>query len=305
VNVLVTGGAGFIGSHIVDLLIKEGHNVFIIDNLSTGKINNINRDARFYNDSITNDISYIFDNGIDVVIHQAAQTSVYASMQNILYDHEINIYGTLNLLNICKKYNVKKFIYASSAAIYGTPQYLPIDEKHAISPESYYGLSKYTAERYVELFAKSNDMKYIILRYSNVFGPRQDPYGEGGVIAIFSERMIKDKEVIIFGDGEQTRDFVYVEDVASANICALASEVSGVFNISNNNSISINELFKIMSEIANYKRQPVYHKERLGDIKHSCLSNKKMIELMNWKPRVNLIEGLMKTFDFFTKQKYV
>ncbi|MEZ0536360.1 NAD-dependent epimerase/dehydratase family protein [Caldicellulosiruptoraceae bacterium PP1] len=304
-NILVTGGAGFIGSHIVDKLIELNHNVCVIDNLSTGKIDNLNRNARFYKDDLKNNLEYVFEeNKFDAVIHQAAQTSVSRSMEDSKLDLESNILGTLNILNLCKKYNVKKIVYASSAAIYGTPQYLPIDETHPINPESFYGISKYTPEMYIKVFAQSYNIRYVILRYANVYGPRQDPFGEGGVIAIFSERMINNKDVIIYGDGSQTRDFVYVEDVANANVLALEYSENGVFNVSTDNSISINNLFKQMAILSDYKKMPIYEKERLGDIKHSRLNNKEILKNLIWEPKYTIVEGLQKTINFFKSNVY-
>lgn len=299
-TILVTGGAGFIASHIVDKLIAKGYDVCIIDNLESGNVQNINRNARFYKYDVRESLDKVFEeNNIECCIHQAAQVSVSKSMINPFFDAETNIIGTLNLLQYCVKYNVKKFIYASSAAIYGTPQYLPIDEEHPKNPTSFYGISKLTPEFYIKNFAEIHHFGYIIFRYSNVYGPRQDPFGEGGVVSIFSERMINNKEVEIFGSGEQTRDFIYVEDVADANVLAIDYPENGVFNLSTNTKTSINALFSIMADIAGYKKVPIYKEKRLGDIEESCLDNTKLKNKFNWTPKWTLCEGLKNTIQYF------
>lgn len=298
--VLVTGGAGFIGSHIVDKLIEKGYDVCIVDNLLSGNIENVNPKARFYKIDIRDNLENIFkENKIEYCIHQAAQVSVSKSMEDPILDCSINILGTLNLLGFCAKYKVKKFIYASSAAVYGEPQYLPINENHPKKPTSFYGISKLTAEKYVEIFANMYGFEYVIFRYSNVYGPRQDPFGEGGVVSIFCERMQNGKDVMIFGDGSQTRDFIFVEDVAEANCLALESPIKGTFNLSTNRSVSVNELFRIISSLTGYQKSPVYTNERPGDIKHSTLDNGLLENVLSWTPKYLLREGLEKTIEYF------
>jgi len=299
-TILVTGGAGFIGSHIVDSLIETGYDVCVLDNLSSGNISNINRDAKFYRFDLRDDLSSIFiENKIDCCIHQAAQVSVSKSMSDPFMDSDININGTLNLLKYCVNYDVKKFIYASSAAVYGTPQYLPIDELHPKNPTSFYGISKLTPEFYIKTFAQIYNFKYVIFRYSNVYGPRQDPFGEGGVVSIFSQKMIDKDTVEIYGTGEQTRDFIYVKDVAYANLKAIDYQKDGVFNLSTGKRISINELFRTMVGLTGYDKIPVYKEKRLGDIDHSCLDNSLLIKEFNWVPQYSLEEGLRYTVQYF------
>jgi UDP-glucose 4-epimerase len=211
-KVLVTGGAGFIGSNLVDRLIEKKYEVVIIDNLSTGKKEHINKNATFYKADISsNEIEDIFKKeNINIVIHTAAQIDVQKSINDPIYDCKNNIIGTLNILEACKKHKIEKLVYSSSAAVYGQPDYLPVDEEHPINAMSGYGISKHTPEHYINMYSDIYGLNASILRYSNVYGPRQDPKGEGGVISIFVDKMLNNEEPIIYGDGEQTRDFIYV-----------------------------------------------------------------------------------------------
>lgn len=290
-NILITGGAGFIGSHAADLLIEKGYNVFVVDNLSSGCGCNLNKDAKFYNMDINSPrLEDVFkENKIDYVFHFAAQASVGFSTKNPTEDAVENILGSINILKFSKNYGVKKFIAASTAAVYGFPEYLPVDEKHSTKCLSFYGLSKLTMEKYIELFG----VDYIIFRLANVYGPRQSALGEAGVVAIFSDKMKSNKEVEIHGDGEQTRDFVYVSDVAQACIHAIQSEIKNeIINISTNKATSINKLFKLMGSKYNYNKKPNYGEERLGDIKHSVLNNEKCKKLFKFVPGICIEEGL-------------
>ena len=211
-EVLVTGGAGFIGSNIVDGLIEADHQVIVVDNLSTGKKENLNEQAEFYNlDLEDQELKEIFrENEISHVIHHAAQIDVQHSIKDPLFDAQNNILSTINLLECCRAYNVKKIIYASSAAVYGEPDYLPVDEDHPIKAMSPYGISKHTPEHYIKMYSELYNLKYTIFRYANVYGPRQDPKGEGGVVSIFVDKMLAEERPVIFGDGQQTRDFVLI-----------------------------------------------------------------------------------------------
>lgn len=296
-SILVTGGAGFIGSHIVDKLVDKGHDVIVVDNLSVGKVNNLNSKAKFYKlDLKSTDLEAVFtENNIEFVCHHAAQASVGFSMKDPLFDLQENVVATVNLLNICKKYSVKKFIAASTAAVYGIPEYLPVDEKHKITALSFYGLSKMTMESYIKFFG----IDYIIFRYANVYGPRQDCLGEAGVIAIFIDKVFKNQAIEIHGDGMQTRDFVYVEDVANANVLALESEIKNeIINISTCENISINNLFEIIKTAGSYKKDPTYTAPREGDIKDSVLDNSKAQNILNWQPEIHLKDGLIKTISW-------
>lgn len=290
-NVLITGGAGFIGSHVSDLLIKNGYNVFVVDNLSTGQHCNINAQAKFYNININSEkLEDVFkENKIDYVFHFAAQASVSFSIKNPTEDARENILGSINVLNFSKKYAVKKFIVASTAAVYGIPEYLPVDETHNTDCLSFYGLSKLTMEKYIQLFG----IDYIIFRLANVYGPRQSAHGEAGVVAIFADKMKNNEDILIYGDGEQTRDFVHVLDVANACLNAIKSDIKNeIINVSTNKSISVNKLFEIMSAKYNYTKKPNYNEERLGDIKHSVLDNKKCINLLKFTPEIFIEKGL-------------
>jgi len=295
--VLVTGGAGFIGSHIVDKLIKEGYEVIVADNLSVGKDHNLNSKAKFYRiDLQSPEIEKIFaENQIDYVSHHAAQASVAVSMRDPIFDLQQNILVSVNLLQNCKKYGVKKLIAASTAAVYGIPEYLPVDENHKITALSFYGLSKMTMESYIKFFG----VNYIIFRYANVYGPRQDANGEAGVVSIFIDKMLNNQSIEIHGDGEQTRDFVYVEDIAKANLLVIESDLSNeTINISTNYRISINNLFDVLKDISCYKHEAVYTASREGDIKHSILDNSKAKNMLNWNYEINIEEGLKNTIKW-------
>jgi UDP-glucose 4-epimerase len=301
-KILVTGGAGFIASHIVDKLIQKKHEVVIIDNLSTGKIQNINPKAKFYNENIVNklQIKEIFKiERPEILIHHAAQIDVQKSINNPSEDALINIIGTINLLECCRDYGVNKIIYASSAAEYGEHNELPITVNHAVNPISFYGISKHTPIHYIQVFSQLYNIKYTILRYANVYGIRQDSKGEGGVISLFIDKYLKGETPIIYGDGEQTRDFIYVEDVAEANINAINIMNNGVFNVSINKSISVNELIVIFNRISYKDMKPIYKEERKGDIKHSRLDNSITIEKLCWKPSFEIEEGLSITYNHY------
>jgi len=296
-KVLVTGGAGFIGSHLVDEALEEGYDVVTIDNLNNGKLENLNKDAKFYKVDIVDidNLSLVFEKEKpDYVIHLAAQISLRESLKNPIYDAEQNILGSINILECCRKFNVKKVVYASSAAVYGFPKYLPVDEKHPINPFSPYGVSKHTVEHYLQYYHENFEIDYIILRYSNVYGERQDPLGEAGVIAIFIDKLKKGERPIIFGDGEQTRDFIYAKDVVEANLLALEKETENkVFNISTNTETSVNELFKKIKEIMNSNINPIY-KNPIKEVRNIRLDNSLAEKELNWKPKVELNEGLKK-----------
>ncbi|KAF6567417.1 MULTISPECIES: NAD-dependent epimerase/dehydratase family protein [Paenibacillus] len=304
-KVIVTGGAGFIGSNIVDLLVKHNHKVAIIDNLSTGKRENINSFAEFFEADIrdTNSLDYIFSNvEPEIVIHHAAQISVQESFRDPYLDAQININGTINILNQCVSHNVRKIIYASSAAVYGVPQYVSINEQHPVSPISFYGISKYAPEEYIKLYSVSYGLKHTILRYANVYGIRQDPKGEGGVISIFLNQLLQKHVPVIYGSGEQTRDFVYVKDIALANLAALTTAHNEVLNISTDREVTINELYNIIASLLESSIRPEYRNERTGDILRSALTNQKAAELLNWIPRHTLEEGLALTLDYYQKE---
>lgn len=295
--ILVTGGAGFIGSHIVDELINNSYNVIVADNLSTGRMENINNSAIFYNIDIKDKTrleTLFINNKIKYIIHLAAQASVGYSMKYPICDANENIISSLNLIELAKKYNIKKLIVSSTAAVYGEPQYLPIDENHNANPSSYYGLSKLTMEKYIEL----SNIDYIIFRFSNVYGPRQIPEGEAGVISIFMDYFINNNEINIFGDGNQTRDFIYVKDIAKILFLCIKNDniTKEIINISSNVSISINELYEKLKHITKKDLKVNYLEERRGDIKHSLLNNSKLLNYIDIK-LTNINAGLEKTIE--------
>lgn len=292
-KVLITGGAGFIGSHIVEKLLENNYNVIIIDNLSSGSIENIpNSDTiKFYQLNIEkDDLELVFQKEApDYVIHLAAQTSVNFSISHPYYDANMNVMASIKLLELCKKYNIRKFITASSAAIYGNPKYLPIDENHPTEPMSQYGLSKLTMEKYIKL----SGIPYIIFRFSNAYGPRQKSSKESGVVAIFNNAMKNNEPINIYGDGEQIRDFIYVEDIANICIKAINSNVENeIINFSTNKGVSLNQLFKVMKSLYNYTLNANYLPERIGDIKNSILSNDKAYNLLQFTNYTKLEKGL-------------
>jgi len=302
-NTLVTGGAGFIGSHLVDTLIREGHKVVVIDNLSNGKIENLNRNALFYQQSVEDEemMERIFMlHKFDFVFHLAAQASVSISVREPTKDAKANILGSLVLLEKSVKYKVKKFVFSSTGgAIYGDGVPTPTNELTVPDPISPYGIAKRSVEMYLEFYRKEKNLDYVALRYGNVYGPRQDPNGEAGVVAIFSSRMLKNDEVNIFGDGEYVRDYVYVKDVVRANLLALKEGVTGIFNIGTGVGTSVNELFKLLAQITGYQKQPVYREPRKGDIRKSILDASKANVELNWFPQTTLAEGLALTVEFF------
>lgn len=300
-NVLVTGGAGFIGSHIVDLLVEKGCTVSIVDNLSTGRAENINPGANFYNIDVRDpDLKEIVAREKPTaIIHLAAQVDVQCSLQEPYTDAEINILGSVNLLNACSGCGVGKVIYASTAAVYGSPAYLPVDERHPVAPQSPYGLSKHTVEHYLRLYREMHGVSFTVLRFANVYGPRQDAAGEGGVVAIFIDKLAKGVKPAIFGDGEQTRDFIYVKDVAAASVAALRRGDGGTFNVSTGKGLTVNYLYQALKALTGSTLEPVYQPPRPGDITHSTLSNARACVSLDWRPHYILTEGLRETVDFY------
>ena len=303
-SILVTGGAGFIGSHIVDSLINEGEQVVVVDDLSTGRSQNLHPKARFYKLDIRDrSLGDLFaKENITGVIHQAAQISVSRSLLNPEEDADVNIRGTLLLLRLCRQHQVRRVVFASSAAVYGNPRHLPIDEDHLTCPLSPYGISKLTGERYLAFAQEAWELSFAALRYANVYGPRQIAAGEGGVIAIFADQLCKKEAPVIWGDGEQTRDFVYVKDVARANVLALKQASEGIFNIGGGRETSINKLLAQMTRAAKTEIKAQYQPSREGDIKNSCLDFKKAREKLQWQAQVGLEEGLEKTLAWTQQQ---
>ena len=301
-KVLVTGGAGFIGSHVVDGLIEEGHSVAVVDDLSTGKREHVNPQARFYELDIRSPslAEVLAQERPEVVNHHAAQVDVRRSMADPSFDADVNIMGSINLLECVRAHGVKKFIYASTGgAVYGEPVYLPCDENHPLDAICPYGVSKHTVEHYLYLHGQNNGPEYTILRYPNVYGPRQDPFGEAGVVAIFARQMVDGEQVVINGSGEQERDFIYVADVVRANMLTIVKGGGQVYNLGCGEGTSINELFAIMKSITGYPREPVHGPPKRGETFRIYLDARKARRELGWKPLVGLEEGLRSTIDFF------
>lgn len=306
-NILVTGGAGFIGSHLVDGLIAEGHHVIIVDNLSTGSRKNLNPKAVFYEEDIrhTDALDRIFaDEQVQIVFHEAAQTLVPYSMEHPKEDAELNIMGLINILDMCRKYHVEKIIFSSSAAVYGDNLNVPLKEDQPLMPTSFYGLTKVIAEKYIQLYHDVFGLSYAILRYSNVYGERQGSHGEGGVVYVFSKALAQGKDLTIFGDGEQSRDFIYVKDVARANIKAMDAAVpSGIYNVSTAIETTINALKEILLYFSRVPVQVSYADARGGDIYRSALDNTAAKQVLQWKPATKLLQGLQTTYSYFVEEE--
>ncbi|MFK7692017.1 NAD-dependent epimerase/dehydratase family protein [Paenibacillus sp. HJGM_3] len=300
-KVLVTGGAGFIGSHVVDRLLAQHIETVLVDNLSGASgAAYVHPAAVLYTHDIRDEALHeVFARERpDAVIHLAAQINVAESQRNPLFDAGVNIFGTLSVLRQCEAHRVRKVVYASSAAVYGAPQYLSIDENHPLAPTSCYGVSKSVPESYIRLFAGMYGLKYTILRFANVYGPRQCAQGEAGVVSVFLDRLMRSERPIIYGDGEQTRDFVYVEDVADAVLSAVKADRrvdNQTINISSGRPTSVNGLVELMGKLTGRPIQSHYEEARPGDIVHSYLNNRRALELMQWKPSHTLAMGLEKT----------
>lgn len=308
-RILVTGGAGFIGSHIVDQCIAAGHEVAVIDNLweeGGGKEENLNPQARFFLADITDEtmLQAIFDEvRPQVVSHQAAQHSVAISTKNPQLDARVNVLGLLNVLANCTRLGTRKIIFASSGATYGTPARLPIDEEVPQRPESPYGITKMVAEHYLRYWQEAHGLAYTALRYGNVYGPRQDPNGEAGVIAIFARRFLDQEKVRIDWDGEQQKDYVYVGDVARANLLAIERGDNDIFCIGTGKGTSVNAIYEVLAKITGYRPQIVRAPKRPGDIYLAYFDYRKAERVLGWRPQVSLEEGIERTVEFFRKQK--
>ncbi len=304
-KILLTGGAGFIGSHVADACLADSHEVVIIDNLVTGRKENIPPAARFIEmDICDSEVEELFEKeNFDVVIHHAAQIDVRASVEGPQYDARVNIIGSLNILQGCKKSGVKKFIFASTGgAIYGEQDYYPADEEHPVRPVSPYGIGKLSVEKYLYFYHLDSGLGYVILRYGNVYGPRQNPHGEAGVVAIFANKMLEGSQPIVNGDGLQTRDYVFVGDIARANRLALAYPQCGIFNIGTGVETDVITIFRILQESLASDAREEHGPPPAGEQKRSvldcCLAEKELA----WKPEVAIEEGLRKTADSFREK---
>ncbi|HEX2948208.1 MAG TPA: NAD-dependent epimerase/dehydratase family protein [Armatimonadota bacterium] len=300
-RILVSGGAGFIGSNIVDAYIRYGHTVAVVDNLSTGLSENLNPDAQFYQADIRNsqEMAKVFDDfQPQIVNHHAAQIDVRKSTSDPLFDADVNIIGSLNIMKASAEHHVKKLIYPSSGgAVYGDPEYLPADERHPIRPIAEYGVSKHIVEHYLYVYGSNYDLNYSVLRYANVYGPRQNVHGEAGVIAIFIGKLLSGEQPTIFGDGNATRDYVYVEDVVRANVLALDHGDRTIINIGTGIETSVNAIFSLISNTVRSSIPPAFESARVGEISRTFLSNHLAEKLLGWKPLTTIEDGIQKTVD--------
>lgn len=297
-KVLITGGAGFIGSNLTDELLNKGYRVIIIDDLSSGSLKNIPEEAIFYKiDIVTPEIELIFDKEKpDFVFHLAAKISLQESIRNPFDCQRTNILGTLNILEKCRKYGVKKIIFASSGgAVYGKASIIPTPENYPANPLSPYGITKLSAEHYLNYYYNFFGLPFVALRFSNVYGKKQKSFNEGGVVAIFLNNILKNKEIIINGKGSQTRDFLYVKDAVFALILSLEKEKTGIFNIGTSKETNIKELVLEIEEISGKKAKIRYGKEKPGDQQRSCLDYFLAEKELGWKPKYDLKKGLKET----------
>lgn len=308
-RILVTGGAGFIGSHVVDAYTAAGHHVAVVDSLTSGRRENLNPEATFYEVDIrdTELLPEVFARETpDVVNHHAAQVSVSRSVSEPLYDAEVNVLGTLNVLECTRAQQARTgtpvhLIAISSAAVYGPPAYLPVDEAHPVKPLSPYGASKSATEIYLTVYRETHGLKTTVLRYGNVYGPRQDPYGEAGVIAIFISKMLAGETPVVNGSGEQTRDFVYVGDCARANVCVAEAGIAdpGPFNIGTGEETTINHLAAIIKELSSFGGEIAHGPDRPGDVFRNTIDSSRARLTLGWVPSVGLREGLARTIAYY------
>jgi UDP-glucose 4-epimerase len=304
-KVLVTGGAGFIGSHVVDMLLENGHQVVVVDDLSTGRCSNLNPQAKFYHLDIRSpELEAVFAaERPEVIDHHAAQMDVRRSMVDPVFDADVNILGSIKLAQFALKYGARKFIHISSGgAAYGEPVYLPCDEDHPVQPLCPYGASKYTFELYLYLFKVNYGLDYTVIRYPNVYGPRQDPRGEAGVVAIFTGQMLRNLPVTINGDGKQIRDYVYVTDCARANLMMLESGGGRVYNLGYGVGTSVNQIFDHLKALISYEREANYGPGKVGETYRIYLDAQRVGAELGWKPMVELADGLSRTVEYLKKE---
>jgi UDP-glucose 4-epimerase len=302
VNILVTGGAGFIGSHVVDSCLRAGHSVIVVDDLSTGSMRNVNPDAQFYRlDIRSKDVEEVFKrHRVDVVNHHAAQMDVRRSVADPVFDASVNVLGSLNIFELARAHGVRKIIFASTGgAIYGEQEYFPAEEDHPLRPLSPYGVTKLTAEKYLFYYRHVHKVDHVILRYANIYGPRQNPLGEAGVVAIFCNKMLKGGEPVINGDGKQTRDYTYVDDVVKANMLALEYGRSNTFNVGTGIETNVNEVFDSLRRHLAPSCPERHGPAKEGEQRRSVISYKKSQAELGWAPGVPLAEGLRLTAEYF------
>lgn len=301
-KILVTGGAGFIGSNVADAFIAEGYDVVIVDDLSSGKKENINSKSKFYQmdirDAAAENIFRV--EKIDVMCHHAAQMDVRRSVADPKFDASVNVLGFLNLMEAGKKHGLKKVLFASTGgAIYGEQDYFPADENHPTRPLSPYGITKLVTEKYLFFYKEVYGIDHIVLRYANIYGPRQSPHGEAGVVAIFTSKMLKGEQPVINGEGKQTRDYTFVGDVVRANVSALKYSGSNIFNIGTEIETDVNQLFHHLKNLTGSSCKEEHAPAKAGEQMRSVISSKKIYEALGWQPTVKLEDGLKQTMEFF------
>ncbi|MCA9471801.1 MAG: GDP-mannose 4,6-dehydratase [Nitrospirales bacterium] len=301
-NVLVTGGAGFIGSHVVDRLVQEGYHVSVIDNLSSGKRKNVNKKAKLYKMDIQ---SRSIDRVLrtqrpTTIIHLAAQMNVRLSTEDPTFDASVNILGTINLLKHAIRHGVRKVSFASSGgAVYGEQEVFPASESHRTDPLSPYGISKLAGEKYLAYYAHEQGIRYVALRFGNVYGPRQEAEGEAGVIAIFSKKMLKGEQPMINGTGKQTRDFVYVDDVVESIMATFGQDIQGIYNVGTGQETTVNECYRLLKEFTKSDCKDLYGPAKKGEQLRSVLDVSKLREEFGWDANVSLADGLSQTVEYF------
>ncbi len=299
---LVTGGAGFIASHLSDRLIELGHDVVIVDDLSKGKVENLPMQAKFYEMDIRDkSLGQVFaTERPEVVFHHAAHADVTNSVRDPEHDASVNVLGSLNLLECCRASEVRKFIYANTGgALYGQPSYIPADEAHPIDPVAPYGVSKHVVEQYLFTYKANHGLDYTSLRYPNIYGPRQDPHGEAGVVAIFALQLLTGRQPVIFGDGSKTRDYVYVGDIVEANILALNGEAGGIYNLGRGIEVSDLQVFETVRAAVGSQTEPVFAEVRPGEVEHIALDASKAENELGWKWKMDLTDGIAAAVDYY------
>lgn len=305
-KILITGGAGFIGSHVAEVLRAAGQQIVVVDNLSSGRRENVAEGVKLYEldicDAALEDV--FAAEGFAAVVHLAGQTMVDVSIREPEFDTRVNIAGTVHVLECCRRFGVRRLVFASTAAVYGDNESLPLCENELPRPLSFYGLSKLTVEGYLALYRRYYGLEYATLRFANVYGERQGDGGEGGVISIFTKRVAAGLPITIYGDGRQTRDFIYAGDVARAIYAALTApveQVNDIFNVSTNKEISLQDMVEVLRIVSGKEIKPQYGPARAGDIYRSILSNDKIRRKLDWQPEMDFAEGLKRTYTYFLK----
>ncbi|MGO8702811.1 MAG: NAD-dependent epimerase/dehydratase family protein [Candidatus Brocadiia bacterium] len=305
-RILVTGGAGFIGSHVADRYIELGHEVAVLDDLSSGKPENVNPRAKLFRMSLLDErLAGAFDEfRPEVVSHHAAQVNVRRSVDAPEFDATVNVVGSVRLFQAAAAHGCGKVIYASSGgACYGDPPKLPAREDTPVRPLCPYGVSKYAAEKYLQLFGVLSEMRFTVLRYANVYGPRQDSHGEAGVVAIFSELLLEGKTPTIFGDGTKTRDYVFVSDIVQANVLALDAGDGGAFNVGTGREVSDDQVFAAVRDAVGVKIEAAHSEFRKGEVQRIALDAGRIRDELGWRPRVAIEQGIPKAVEFYRAKR--